>query len=272
MSRVVFVVLTTVLATLLGCSREEVPDTPNVLVIGSRGMIPLMADITQRFHEKHPGIRVDFEPSLGDRAIADTRAGLADIGLIGRALRPEEIGVRSHVLARDGIVFGVNRVNEIPPLQETHLVGILTRVYTSWKDVGGSDRPIIIVGPGEGRAIRDVLIEQFALRQPQLRPEPAIGNSKLVWESVAAQPAALGYGSLAAAVTFDNKQEIRLLPFHGVAPTLENVRNRTYPLVRPLVLLTRDQPNPNVQLVLDFALSEQCHDLIEKYGFIPGPP
>ena len=124
-------------------------------------------------------------------------------------------------------------------VEETHLVGVLTRVYTSWKDVGGSDRPVVIVGAGEGRATHQILLETFGLRGQQLRPDPALSSSKLILEAVATNPAAIGYVSLGAAEKFANRQEIRLLPFHGVPATTENVRARAYPLVRTLTLLTR---------------------------------
>lgn len=272
MSRVVVVVLAAFAAALVGCRSPEEPDAPSILLLGSRGMVPMLTAITERFREKHPGVRIDIEPALGERAVADTRAGLVDIGLIGRGLRAEETGVKPHPIARDGIAFGVNKTNEVQPLAENHLVGVLTRVYTTWWDVGGTDRPIILIGPGEGRAVRDVLLDQFALRQPQLQPNPAMGSSKLVWQAVAAQPAAFGYGSLGSAETSGVRGEIRLLPFHGVPATVENVRNRSYPLARPLLLLTREQPSGNVKELVDFALSQACHDLIAKYGYVPATP
>jgi phosphate transport system substrate-binding protein len=272
MSRVLAALLFIAALSFLGCRRAEPPDTPSILILGSRGMIPLVSEIADRFRESRPDIRIDIEPALGDRAVADTRAGLADVGLLGRSLRPEETGLRGQVLARDGVAFVVNRANNVPAPLEPHLVGVLTRVYTNWKDAGGSDRPIVLVGPGEGRAVRDVLIDYFGLRQPQLRPDPALGSSRLVLDAVATQPAVIGYVSVAAVETFANKQELRLLPFHGVAPTVENVRNRTYPIVRNLVLLTREPTHPNAKAFVEFALSETCYDLITKHGFASPAP
>lgn len=272
MGRVLGLGLVAVGLSLLGCRPADEPRVDNIVVLGSRTMSPLVTEIAERFQERHPGVRIDMEPGLADRAVYDTRAGLADVGLLGRSLRPEETGLKSYVLARDGIAFVVNRTNLVPALEETHLVGVLTRVYTTWKDVGGSDRPIVLVGAGEGRAIRDVLLDQFALRTQQLRPDPVLGTSQQVLQTVATQPAAIGYVSLGAAETFAGKQDLRLLPFHGIPATVENVRTRAYPLVRNLVLLTRDGPQGNVKAFLDFALSAEVHDLIAKYGYVPANP
>lgn len=259
-------------AALLGCTSSESKPQRNLVIVGSGGMIPLLNDIVERYREQNPQVRFDIQSCVGDRAVADTRQGLADIGLLGRALRPEETGVLGHPLAQDGVAFVVHRSNTLPFLHETHLVGVLTRVYTTWKDVGGSDRPIIVVGLGEGRAVREVLLEYFALRPQQLRPDTSLATSRQVLQAVASQPAAIGYCSLGVAEVFSGKQSVRLLPFNGVAASSENVRNRTYPLVRPMQLLTHDKPSNEVKLFLDFACSEAVHDLIHQHGLSPATP
>jgi phosphate transport system substrate-binding protein len=272
MTRAIAALLAVATLSFLGCREPAEPETPSVLVLGSRGMTPLVSEIAERFREQRPDVRIDIDSALSDRAVADTRAGLADVGLLGRSLRPEETGVRGQVLARDGIAFVVNKANHVPAPLETHLVGLLTRVYTNWKDIGGSDRLVVLVGPGEGRAVRDVVLDHFGLRQPQLRPDPAVGSGRLILEAVAAQPAALGYVSLGAVETFPNKQELRLLPVHGIVPSVENVRNRSYPVVRNLVLLTREPAHANAKEFVEFALSEKCYDLVAKYGYVPPAP
>lgn len=271
MRRDCLLLLVALLLTLTGCRPPERP-IRNLIVLGSRSMVPLIRELATRFEEQHPDVRINIEPGSGARAILDTRQGLADIGLLGRSLRPEETGVQEHVLALDGMAFIVHRSNPVMLLQETHLVGVLTRVYTSWKDVGGSDRPILVVGAGQGRAIHDILLDHFALRSAQLRPDPTLSTSLQVLQTVAQQPAAIGYVSLGAAETFEGKAQIRLLPFQEIPATLENVRHRAYPLVRSLTLLTRETPSGLVKEFLDFATSEQAHDLIGKYGYVPNIP
>ncbi|MFO0880494.1 MAG: substrate-binding domain-containing protein [Gemmataceae bacterium] len=274
MRRAIGIGTTLLLACLaLGCPSVPQPSRRNIVVIGARGMKPLLTEISQRYYQRRPDVRVDLQAALGDRAVADTRQGLADIGMLGRSLRAEETGVVGHPLARDGVAFVVHRTNNVPLIHETHLVGVLTRVYTTWKDIGGSDRPIFVVGLGDGRAVRDVLLEYFALRPQQVRPDPSLATSQQVLQAVAVQPAAIGYCSLGAAELFSRKNNsVRLLPLQGVPATLDNVRNRTYPLLRPLLLLAREHPSADVKEFLDFACSEEVHDLIQQHGYIPGSP
>jgi phosphate transport system substrate-binding protein len=235
-------------------------------------MVPLVTELAERFKERHPHARIDIEPTTTDRILGDTRQGLADLGFLGRALRPDETGVQGTVLGRDGIAFVVHRDNPVHRLNESLLVGLLSRVYTNWKDVGGSDRPVVVVGVGEGRALRDVLLDQFALRTGQLRPDPALGSSEQVLQAVANQPAALGYVSLGAAEAFAAQHPVRLLPYHDVPATLENVRNRTYTLVRNLLVLTRENPAGVTGEFLDYARSEEAQALMGKFGFVPASP
>src|SRR5262245_47386224 len=91
-----------VLAVASGCGKTP-PARQAVVLSGSRSMVPLLRDITARFSERRPDVRIDIEATSSDRAQIDTRQGVADIGLLGRALRPEETGLRGHLLARDGI-------------------------------------------------------------------------------------------------------------------------------------------------------------------------
>lgn len=262
------------LLTLLlavGCRPTDRP-MRNVVVVSSRSLVPVVTALGQRFCDRHPDVRIDVESGSSERIIADTRQGLADLGFLGRALRPDETGVHGTLIARDGIAFVVHRDNPVQRLTETHLVGLLSRVYTNWRDVGGSDRPVIVVGVGEGRAIRDVLLDQFALRPGQLRPDPAVGTSEQVLQAVANQPAAIGYVSLGVAETFASGHPVRVLPYQDVPAALENVRNRTYPLVRNLLVLTRQSPSEVVREFVEFAQSQEAHDLVTKSGFVPVSP
>jgi phosphate transport system substrate-binding protein len=131
------------------------------------------------------------------------------------------------------------------------------------------DRPVIVVGLGEGRALRDVVIDQFSLRPGQLRPDPTVGSSELVMQTVAHQPAAIGYVSLAVAEVSAHKEHVKRLPFQDVPATQENVGNRSYTLSRHLLLLTREPPTGVVGEFHDFVLTEEAREVILKHGLVP---
>src|SRR4051794_30207992 len=141
------------LLALAGCGSAEKPPR-HVLLAGSRTMVPLLEAIGRRYTDTHPGVRLDFDPGFSERAVSETRQGLADVGLLSRPLRADEVGVVAYPFARDAMAFVVHRDNPLPTITENQLVGLFSRSYTNWKDLGGSDRPITLVGVGEGRSVR----------------------------------------------------------------------------------------------------------------------
>jgi phosphate transport system substrate-binding protein len=261
-------VVAALLALAAGCDRA-VPERENVVLSGSRSMVPLMRDVADRFMAARPDVRIDIEPTGGERALTDTRQGLADIGLLGRALRADEGGLRGHLLARDGLAPVVHRSNPVRALSSSQVAALYNRGVTNWKDLGGSDRPIRLVGQAEGHAARDVFVEHFHLNQNRITLDLTVGSSEQAVEAVAATPGAVAYTSIGAA---RGNQAVRLLPLSGAEPTLENVASGDYPLVRPLLLLTRERPPASAKAFLDFARSAAVHDLVRKHGFVPAAP
>jgi phosphate transport system substrate-binding protein len=253
---------------LSGCALSERP-TVSLVLAGSRTMTPLMLDVAERFQESHPGVRVNVESTPGDRPIYDTRFGLADLGMLGRNLRPEESGLLNFPIARDGLAIIVNRNNPVKELSEAQIAGLFTRAYVNWRELGGADRPVLLAGQSEARAARGVFLAFFGLQELQVRANPTVAGNEQAIDAVANHPEAIGYASLGLARKAAANRPIRLLPLAGVPAKLENVANGRYPLVRPLQLLAREPPHGAVQEFLEFARSAAVHDLIEKHGFAP---
>jgi phosphate transport system substrate-binding protein len=257
---------------LAGCQPSPANGPHNLILSGSRSMGPMMAEIGKRFEAQHPDIRINVDSYPGDRAVGDTRQGLADIGMLGRLLRPEESGLHPFPIAHDGLAFIVNRDNPVESLAEGQIVGLFTGVYANWKEVGGPDRPVKLAGQGEGRAARDVFLDYFGLRAAQVRADPAVASSEQAIQAVATHPFAIGYASAGPAEKAALKLPIRILSLGGVLPTYDNVLSGRYSLVRPLQLLTREAPSGIVREFIDFARLAEVHDLIKQHGFVPLPP
>jgi phosphate transport system substrate-binding protein len=258
---------------LCGCRQRGERAVDNLVLSGSHGMVPLVSDIAERFMQHHPAVRVNVDSAPGDRGITDTRSGLADLGLLGRALRTDETGLLAFPIARDGVAILVHRSNPVQRLTEAQIVGLFTRTYLTWAEVGGpADRPVSIAGQGEGRAARGAFLQFFGLRKEQVRAEPTEGGDAAVIAAVAAHPFAIGFASLGLAEKAAETMPIRLLPLGGVPATLDNVRIGRYPLVRPLQLLAREPPAGAVRDFLQFARSAEVRDLVERHHLAPVTP
>jgi phosphate transport system substrate-binding protein len=254
-----------------GCQPAEKP-VRHLVLSGSRSMAPLMREVSKRFTARHGDVHINVEDLPGDRAVLDTRQGLADIGMLGRPLRPNETGLHAFAIARDGLALIVHRDNPVRSLTEGQIAGLFSGLYANWKEVGGPDRPVKLAGQSEGRAAREVFLEHFGLKPGPVRTDPAVAGSEQAIEAVATHPNAIGYASAGIAEKAAAKEPIRILSLGGVLPTSENVHSGRYSLVRPLQLLTREVPEGVIRDVIDFARSAEVRDLIRQYGFVPISP
>jgi phosphate transport system substrate-binding protein len=260
------------LTVVAGCSSRAAA-TRHLVVSGSRDMAPLLEDIGQRFRAEHPLDRIDVQASTSNAGVSNTRDGLADVGMAARPLRAEEVYLQVVPIARDGMALLVHRGNPVKTLSEQQVAALWTRVLTNWKQVGGPDRPVALVGQPEERAAREVFVEHFGIKTSNLRPDQTGGGSAGAVRAVAGLANGLGYASLAAAERgIAEGLPVRVVALNGVTPTQATIANGTYPLTRPLNMLTRRTSDGLAGEFIAFAHSAAVHDLIRKQGYVPAKP
>lgn len=241
-----------------------------LVLTGSSTIAPLVAEIGKRFEKLNPGVRVDVQTGGSSRGVNDARSGLADIGMASRALKPEERQLKSYAIARDGIGIILHRSNPVQTLSDAQIVAIYTGRITNWQDVGGPDSRITVVNKAEGRSTLELFLHHFHLKNSQIKAMVVIGDNQQGIKTVAGNPGAIGYVSVGTA-EFEESHgtPIRQLPLNGVAATVANVRNGSFPLARPLNLVTRAEPVGLARRFIDFARSEAVHDLVDAQYFVP---
>jgi phosphate transport system substrate-binding protein len=251
-----------------GANKEQL--SGKLTLTGSSTVAPLVAEIGKLFEVLNPGVRVDVQSGGSARGIADARSGLADIGMVSRALKPEEGDLQSFAIARDGIGIIVHRNNPVPALSDDQVVGIYLGRIGDWSEVGGKGGPITVVNKAEGRSTLELFLHHFKLKNSGIKAHVVIGDNQQGIKTVAGNPGAIGYVSIGAA-EFEAGQgtPIKLLPVGRVEATVENVRNGSFPLARPLNLVTRTEPVGLVKAFIEFARSGEVHDLIEAQFFVP---
>jgi phosphate transport system substrate-binding protein len=217
-------------------------------------------------------VRIDVQGVGAARGVADTRQGLADVGMIGRPLRPDESDLYATPIARDGLCFVVHKDNPVKELSADQVVRLYTRGATNWREFGGRDAPVVLVQMAEGHSLLELFLDHFRLKTTQLRPDAQVNDSTQALRAVAAQPNAVAFASVGRADSAPADMPVRVLPFAGVAPTAATVRDGTYPLARPLELVTREPPQDLVKEFLDFARAPEVSDLVQKYHFVPLGP
>ena len=241
-----------------------------IVLTGSSTMAPLMSEIGKRFESQHPGVRVDVQTGGSSRGIADARRRLADIGMVSRSLKPDEGDLRGFAVGHDGVCLIVHSDNPVESLTDEQVVAMYTGRIREWNEVGGHDAPITVVNKAEGRSTLELFLSHYQLESPEIRADVIIGDNEQGVKTVAGNPAAIAYVSIGTA-EYDAAHgvPIRLLPLNGVEASVENVRGGTFPLSRPLHLVTRAPPEGLVREFIEFARSEQVHDLVREQYFVP---
>ncbi|PKM38171.1 MAG: ABC transporter substrate-binding protein [Gammaproteobacteria bacterium HGW-Gammaproteobacteria-10] len=246
------------------------PPVEKLTLTGSSTIAPLAAEIGKRFESLHPGARIDVQSGGSSRGIGDVRTGLAHIGLVSRALKAEESDLHAHTIALDGIALIINQSNPIPKLDRKQIVEIFTGKINNWRDVGGTDAPITVVNKAEGRSTLELFLQFFGLQGTDVKPHVIIGDNQQGIKTVAGNANAIGYVSIgSAAYEAEHGAPIKLLPLDDAEATIDNVRNGLFPLSRPLNLVTHGKPSGLAESFIEFAQSDQVHDLIEAQYFVP---
>ncbi len=246
------------------------PESRKLVLTGSSTVAPLAAEIGKRFESLHPGVRVDVQTGGSSRGIADVRRGLADIGMASRALKPEENDLHAFTIARDGVCVIVHQDNQVSRLTDEQVVAIYTGKINNWKEVGGRDASITVVNKSEGRATLEVFLHHFQLTNPEIKADVVIGDNEQGIKTVAGNRDAIGYVSIGTA-EFDSQNgvPIKLLAASGIDATTGNLANGSFPISRPLNLVTKTEPEGLAKEFLEFAQSDRVHDLVEELYFVP---
>jgi phosphate transport system substrate-binding protein len=241
-----------------------------LVVTGSSTVAPLAAEIGKRFESLHSGVRIDVQSGGSSRGIADARSGLADIGMVSRALNDDESDLRAFQIARDGVCVIVNAANAVTTLSDEQIVGIYTGAIVDWGEAGGKSAPITVVNKAEGRSTLELFLGYFGLESREIKASVVIGDNEQGIKTVAGNPDAIGYVSVGAAeYSVKSGVAVKLLPMAGVAPTSENVRNGSFPLSRELNLVTKGAPQDLALDFIEYARSAEVHDLIQALYFVP---
>lgn len=258
------------LLTILTLASPVRANDQRLVLTGSSTVAPLALEIGKRFEQRNPGIRVDVQAGGSSRGIADARSGAASIGLVSRALKPAEADLTAWPIALDGVSLIVHRSNPVKSLSDAQIRDVFTGRITNWRGLGGPDLPITVVNKAEGRSTLELFLHYTGLDNRQIRAQVVIGDNQQGIKTVTGNPGAIGYVSIGSA-EFEEQQgaALRLLPMNGVAASVANVRNHRFPLSRPLNLVTRGRPGALAKRFIDFAQSEQVHDLVTAQYFVP---
>lgn len=244
-------------------------DDNRLTLTGSSTVAPLASEMAKRYESKHLGVRIDVQMGGSSRGISDARMGLADIGMVSRALKPTEQDLKPFLIAMDGIGIILHKSNTVSQLSDAQIIDIYTGNIRNWRQVGGSDLPITVVNKAEGRSTLELFLHHFSLKNSQIKAQVVIGDNQQGIKTVAGNPGAIGYVSIGTAEYEETRgTPIKLLPMSGEPATVEAVAKGRYPLSRQLNLVVKSSPTGLAKDFIAFAQSPEVKDLIEAQFFV----
>ena len=239
----------------------------SISMVGSTSMEKFANALSEAFMEKYPKVTVTAEFVGSGAGIEAVSNGTADIGNSSRSLKDEEkaAGVVENVVAIDGIAVCVDPANEVADLTKEQLTNIYNGTVTNWKEVGGADEPIIVIGREAGSGTRGAFEELVDLVDG-CKYANELDSTGAVIAKVASTPGAIGYASLDAL-----DDSVKALSLEGVEATAENIKAGNYFLSRPFVMATKgeiSEQNDLVQAWFDFVLGDEGQQVASEVGLI----
>lgn len=258
----------TVAASSEAAPAETTADLSGSLsMVGSTSMEKLANALSEAFMEEYPDVTVTAEFVGSGAGIEAVTNGTADIGNSSRSLKDEEkaAGVVENVVAIDGIAVCVDPANEVADLTKEQLTNIYNGTVTNWKEVGGADEPIIVIGREAGSGTRGAFEELVDLKDA-CKYANELDSTGAVIAKVASTPGAIGYASLDAL-----DDSVKALSLEGVEATAENIKAGNYFLSRPFVMATKgeiSEQNDLVQAWFDYVMGDEGQQIASEVGLI----
>ena len=278
MKKIIALVLTALLAlSLVACGSESKTDdtktddqpaalTGTVSTDGSTSMEKVIGALSESFMAQNSGVTVNYNPTGSGSGITAVQEGTCDIGLSSRALKDEEksAGLKETVLAYDGIAIIVHPDNPVSDLSVEQLAQMYTGEITNWKDVGGNDAEVVLIGREAASGTRDGF-ESITGTKDKCQYRQELTSTGDVITAVSQNPDAIGYASLASV-----KDSVKALNVDGVTPSEATVKDGSYKVQRPFVLVTMEgkELSPAAQAFFDYAISSDAASIIAKAGAV----
>ena len=282
--------LIVLLCGLLACreqrddvTRSPMSGTKTIENKGSDTLVNVALAWAEQYMQEHPKVRISVTGGGSGTGIASLINGTADIANASREMKSEEVKAAQangitpveFVVARDAIAVVVNPSNPVRALNLQQISDIYTGKITNWREVGGDDRPIVLLSRESNSGTYVYVLENvIRMGDPKSKllftPDTLLmPSSEGISTEVRQNPNAIGYDGLGY-VTPDQKvlAVARDASSPYVLPSVANVNNGTYPISRPLYMYTIGEPSGQVKAYLDWVLGPG-QKLVSKLGFVP---
>jgi phosphate transport system substrate-binding protein len=241
-------------------------------VTGSTTVLPIAQAAADAYMKDHATADIQVTGGGSSVGVQSLGEGTADIGMSSRDLKSEEKtkypSLVATTIANDGIAVIVHPSNSVSGLTMAQLKDIYKGNITSWKDVGGPDMTIVVIGRDSASGTREFFSEKVMNKEDFVATQLEKNSNGAVKQTVAQTPGAIGYVGLGY---LDSAVKAVPIIVNGtpVEPTIQNVVAKTYPIARPLIMITRGAPAGLAKEYIDYILSPAGQTIVSNEGFVP---
>jgi phosphate transport system substrate-binding protein len=264
------VTVAALLFAAFGCGQGAAGGERKILTIAGASTIqPIAEEAAPLFESKKSGVKVEIQGGGSSVGAKSPIEGKADIGMVSRPLKPEESALVATKIAEDGIAILVHKDNPLTGITKEQVVKLYTGEAPNWKDIGGNDGSVTLITKESGRSTLELFAKHFEIEKKIKADAIVIGPNGQAIKTLEGNPNAIAYISIGSAEkAVEQGSPIKLLSLDGVAATVENVRNGTYPLRRPLHLVTKGEPAGVAKEFIDFILSPEGQSVVARQDFV----
>ena len=256
-----------------GCTQQSGDSQKTTLkVTGSTTVLPIAQAAADAFSKDHASADIQVTGGGSSVGVQSIGKGTADIGMSSRDLKAEERSRYPNLvvttIANDGIAVIVHPTNTVPGLTLAQVREIYAGNVTNWKDVGGPDQVIVVIGRDSASGTREFFSEKVMNQQNYTRTQLEKNSNGAVQQTITQTPGAIGYVGLGY---IDSRIKAVPIIVNGepVMPSIANVLNKKYPISRPLLMITQGAPTGLAKDYLDYILSPAGQKIIADEGFVP---
>ena len=261
-------------ALFTGCGGAK--ESKVIQAKGSDTILNVTQGIAEEFMQKNPKAKVAVTGGGSGVGISALLNKTTDIAMASRSMKQSEIdkakelgiGVEEVVLGFDGITLIVNQNNQVKGLDSVTLGKIFRGEITNWKEVGGDDAKIVALSrdssSGTHEFFKEHVIRGGEKNNLEYGPETLyMPSNEAIKQEVKSNKYAIGYIGMGYM-----DDSVHSLAIDGIAPSKENVSNKTYPIAREVYWYVPSERTGTMKELVDFAISADGQSVVESEGFI----
>ena len=262
-----FALVILLLTAVFGAGCISTEDTETISIAGSTTVLPVAQAAAEEYMNQHSN--ADIQVSGGGSGVGATSVigGTSDIGMLSRDLKASEKEgntLKEFIVGKDGIALVGHPSNTVSDLSLEQVKAIYQGDITNWKEVGGADLEIVLIGRDSSSGTREFFTEFVLDKEDAAKEMQELNSNGAVAQAVSITPGAIGYVSLEYV-----DDSLKAFSIGGVAPTVDNVISGIYEINRPLLMITNGEPEGLAADYLAFILSEEGQQILKDSGFIP---